>query len=79
KVLVLHFLQDKSEKAAASALGVHPFFVKDYFTAARNYPTGKLKQIFGFLREYDLRSKGVDNVSADEGALLKELIWKILH
>jgi DNA polymerase III subunit delta len=79
KVLVLHFLQDKSEKAAASALGVHPFFVKDYFTAARNYPTGKLKQIFGVLREYDLRSKGVDNVSADEGALLKEMVWKILH
>jgi DNA polymerase III subunit delta len=79
KVLVLHFLADKSEKAAASALGVHPFFVKDYLTAARNYPTGKLKQVFAFLREYDLRSKGVDNVSADEGALLKELVWKILH
>lgn len=79
KVLLLHFLADKTERAAASALGVHPFFVKDYLTASRNYPVGKIKQIVSFLREYDLRSKGVDNVSTGEGELMKELIWKILH
>jgi hypothetical protein len=31
------------------------------------------------LREYDLRSKGVDNESTDHGQLLKELVWLILH
>ncbi|HET6993001.1 MAG TPA: DNA polymerase III subunit delta [Bacteroidia bacterium] len=79
KLLRYHGLEDKSKDSAARALGVHPFFVNDYIVAARNYPMEKLKAIFSFLREYDLRSKGMDNVSADEGELMKELIWKILH
>lgn len=77
KILALHFLEDK--KTAASALGVHPFFVKDYEMAAKNYSVGKLKAIFGYLRDYDLKSKGVDSGSATEGELLKEMIFKILH
>ncbi|MCW3085893.1 MAG: polymerase delta subunit [Bacteroidetes bacterium] len=77
KLLTYHFLTDK--KAAASALGVHPFFVKDYEMAAKNYSVGKLKSIFSYLRDYDLRSKGVDAGSATEGELLKELVFKILH
>lgn len=79
KLLRYHFLEDKSKDAAARALGVHPFFVSDYINAAKNYPTAKIKGIVSNLREYDLRSKGVDNASADEGELMKELIWKILH
>lgn len=77
KILVYHFLTDK--KTAASALGVHPFFVKDYEMAAKNYSVGKLKSIFSYLRDYDLKSKGVDSGSATEGELLKELVFKILH
>ncbi|MBN8695913.1 MAG: DNA polymerase III subunit delta [Bacteroidetes bacterium] len=77
KILTYHFLADK--KTAAAAMGVHPFFVKDYEIAARNYSPGKLKSIFGYLREYDLKSKGVDSGSATHGELLKELVFKILH
>jgi DNA polymerase-3 subunit delta len=79
KLLRYHGLEDKSKESAARALGVHPFFVSDYIAAARNYPMQKIKAIAGYLREYDLRSKGIDNASADDGALMKELIWKILH
>jgi DNA polymerase-3 subunit delta len=79
KLLSYHFLTDKSQKSVASALGVHPFFVGDYERAAKNYSAGKLKAIFGYLREYDLKSKGVDTGSASEGELLKELVFKILH
>lgn len=79
KVLQYHFVNDKSKESVAKALGVHPFFVQDYVAAARNYPVAKLKSIFSFLREYDMRWKGVDNSSADDGELMKELIWKILH
>jgi DNA polymerase-3 subunit delta len=79
KLLAYNFLQDKSKVNVASVLGVHPFFVTDYERAANNYPISKLKSIFGFLREYDLKSKGVDRGSATEGELLKELVFKILH
>ncbi|HEU4718192.1 MAG TPA: DNA polymerase III subunit delta [Bacteroidia bacterium] len=79
KVLRYHGLENKAKDSVARALGVNPFFVNDYAAAARNYPVGKLKAIFSFLREYDLRSKGVDNASAEDGDLMKEMVWKILH
>jgi len=77
KVLLYHFIPDKSK--AASVLGVVPFFIPGYQNAARNYNTAKLKFIFSYLRECDLRSKGIDNVSTEDGELLKEMVFKILH
>ncbi len=79
KILKYQFLQDKSKFAAAGALGVNPYFVDGYAKAALNYNTVKLKHIFGYLKEYDLKSKGVDNSGINNGELLKELIFKILH
>lgn len=79
KILKFHFLADKSKFAAAQALGVNPFFVEGYAKAAQNYNSGKLKQIFSYLKECDLKSKGVDNSSVSYGELLKELVFKILH
>jgi DNA polymerase-3 subunit delta len=79
KILKFHFLQDKSKFAAASALGVNPYFVDGYMRAASNYSTTKLKHIFGYLKEYDLKSKGVNNGSVESGELMKELMFKILH
>ncbi len=79
KILKFHFLPDKSKFAAAGALGVNPFFVDGYAKAAAAYDTQKLKQIFGYLKECDLKSKGVDNPSLNSGELLRELVFKILH
>ncbi|WP_317898834.1 DNA polymerase III subunit delta [Aurantibacillus circumpalustris] len=79
KILKYHFLQDKSKFAAAQALGVNPFFVDGYAKAALNYNSSKLKLIFSYLKEIDLKSKGVDNSGVTYGELLKELVFKILH
>lgn len=79
KIMQYSYLQDKSRENAARALGVNPFFLNDYINAARNYPPNRVKNIISILREYDLRFKGVDNASADEGALLKEMVYRILH
>ena len=79
KLLSYHFLTDKSKASVASELGVHPFFVTDYERAAKNFSAAKLKSIFSYLREFDLKSKGVDRGAATEGELLKELVFKILH
>jgi DNA polymerase-3 subunit delta len=35
--------------------------------------------IISDLRTFDARSKGVDNVSASQGELLKELVFRIMH
>jgi DNA polymerase-3 subunit delta len=79
KILLYHFAPDKSKFAVAQALGVNPFFVDGYAKAAQNYGTGKLKAIFAYLKEYDLKTKGVDNSGVNNGELMKELIFKILH
>lgn len=79
KILLYHGLQNKTKAAAAAELGVNPFFVGDYELAAKNYSLGKLKAVFSYLREYDLKVKGVDNASATEGELLKEFVFKVMH
>ena len=53
---------------------------KDYEVAARNYDAFKVFTIFSYLREYDLKSKGVDSSgNITDGELLKELVFKIIH
>lgn len=79
KILIYQQLKDKSRNNAAAALSVSPFFVSDYQLAGRNYNSKKLAAIIGYLREYDLKSKGVNNISTPDGELLKELMYKILH
>lgn len=78
KVMFYHQLENKSD--AAKELGVAPSFVKDYATAAANYPLGKLATCIGYLYDADLRSKGVRNSgSVTDGELMKELIFKVIH
>jgi DNA polymerase-3 subunit delta len=77
KVLTYHYLSDKSQ--AAAALRVNPYFVKDYEAAARKYPAAKVVQIISVLREYDLKSKGVGNVSSSDGDLMREMVYRIIH
>ena len=80
KILQLHFSKNKNnDQVLAGELKVHPFFVKEYKMAARNYSPKKLIKIIGYLREYDLKSKGVNNISTTDGDLLKEMLYKILH
>lgn len=77
KLLVYQNLSDKNPKNASNALGINLYFLKDYQDAARNYPIAKLIAIISLLREYDLKSKGVDAAGTDSGELMKELVSKI--
>ena len=79
KLLIYHGLRDKSRNNVASALSVNPFFVADYQSAARLHSPEKIIRSFAYLRECDVRSKGVDNVSTGDGELLRELTYKILY
>ena len=78
-LMMYHYLPDKSERVAAQQLGLNPYFVKDYAAAARRYPAGKTFKIIGYFRETDARSKGINNPSATDADLWKELIYKIMH
>ncbi|MEE4115958.1 MAG: DNA polymerase III subunit delta [Marinilabiliaceae bacterium] len=79
KLLIFHFLQDKSRNNVASVLKINPYFVSEYELASRNYNPEKTVRVISLLREFDLKSKGYGSVSAEPGELLKELVFKILH
>jgi len=78
-ILKFHYTKDKSRNNIASVLRVSPFFVGEYEVAARNYSIKKSVKIIEYLRDYDLKSKGVNNASSSNSELLKELVFKILH
>ena len=80
KLMKYHFYVGKfSDNEVSKKIGVHSFYLRQYKLAASYYSKNKLARIFGYLREYDLKSKGVDDYSTSENDLLKELVFKILH
>ena len=78
QLFLYHGLQDKSKANVAKKLGVSPYFVNDYVTAAKNYPMRKVSQIIALLRDADVKSKGV-GAQISYKDLLKELLFKIMH
>lgn len=78
QLLQYHGLTDHSPKSVASALRINPYFVGEFQTAARNYPMKKVSQIISYLRELDLKGKGVGATNVNQADLLKELLVKIL-
>lgn len=77
-IIIHHSLTDKSQANVAKELGIHPFFVKDATTAAKNYPLKKATRIISLLREADVKSKGVGATgNTSQGDLLQELLFKI--
>lgn len=62
KVFKYHALSNKAE--AAKALGVSPYFIKDYQNAARIYSMKRLTRILGALKQIDLASKGVGQLNS---------------
>ncbi|GAB3988792.1 DNA polymerase III subunit delta [Spirosoma daeguense] len=79
KVLMVQASKDQSEKGLAPLLGVNPFFVKDYLSAARTFPLPKVVSIIHSIRQADARSKGIDAPAMTESDILRELIFAILH
>lgn len=79
KLLAASQASDKSDKGLASELKVSPYAARDYSTALRVYPTPKLIEIISSLKEADLKLKGVNTGSADEGQVVRELVWRMLN
>jgi DNA polymerase-3 subunit delta len=79
KLLTFHYLTDKSKNNVAAVLKVNPFFVKDYENSAIKYNVNKTVQIISLLRTYDMKSKCYGDPGTDQGDLLKELVFRILH
>lgn len=77
--LLVSTSRDKSQQAVMSLLGTSSTWrAGKFIEATRMYNTRSLVNIIGYLRECDTRSKGIGS-RQDQYALLKELVYKILH
>ena len=80
KVYMLYFLKQASEREVLSKLNLRSeWFLREYKMAARNYSGAQMQNILHVLKEYDLKSKGVDSDNTPEGELLREMVFKILN
>ena len=79
KMIRYHLLPDKSNDAMRTVFGnLPPGIIARNVGIANNHTLPQLTRIISILREYDVKSKGVD-ANNDEGELLKEMIYKITH
>jgi DNA polymerase-3 subunit delta len=79
KLLAASQASDKSEKGLASELKVSPYAVRDYSMALRQYPLPKIMDNISSLKEADLKLKGVNAGSSDDGQIFRELVWRIMN
>jgi DNA polymerase-3 subunit delta len=84
KLFSLHMLKAKYRvqpipDVEVRALGIHPYFLKEYEAAMRRYSATKVSEVISLIREFDMRSKGWNNASTSDGDLLRELVYKIMH
>jgi len=85
KLFTYHMLRAKYKSAAIppteirEMMKIDMFFLKDYEAAARRYSPSKTAEVISLLREFDMRSKGWNNASTEDGDLLRELVYRIMH
>jgi len=75
--ILTYQLSDKSPLSAQKIFGItNDWVLKNTVSQASTFSILELRKIIGILREYDAKTKGVDN-NASEEDLLKEMMFKI--
>ena len=77
KKLIL--MNSKNFETNPKTLGIHPFFWAHYQLAAKNFSLEKSIKIIHFLKQTDIKSKGVDNTRIDEKELMLDLVLDIIE
>lgn len=79
-LMLVYYSPDKSPEGIARELGLKgTYFTKDYLQAARIYNAFKTMEVISLLREYDAKAKGFNYRAQNDGDVLKELLYKIMH
>jgi len=78
KVFMVFGASSQDEKTVAAAIGVSPWFIKDYMQAARLYNYPGVEKILLLLHQYNLRSVGVHDTGTEDASLLKEMMAKMM-
>jgi len=69
----------KNDQALMAALQLKSnFFLKEYKEALKHYSLSQLENALFLMREYDLKSKGVNHNGSQDSGLLKEMVSRMM-
>jgi len=77
RLMIYKAIENKSN--APQIMGINSFFVKDYYSASKNYTMKQISKILQYILETDLKAKGVSNKAFNQKKLLQDLLIKILN
>ncbi len=77
RLYVANFMRGKTDKDAAAAMGMSPYFVKNIMAAAQQWPMHRAERALLLLAKYNTKGVGY-NTSAGDKELLKELVAQLL-
>lgn len=79
-LVIAYSQKDRSQKALSDYLGLKNYYQwKDIEAGLTNFSPIQVVRAISYLREYDGKSKGANGNSTEDGELLRELIYKLLH
>lgn len=77
KLYKYHYAKNLGQAEAAKAVGIAPFFIKDYQKASQKYSLAQTAKAISIIHEYNLHAIGV-NIAENNISMLKELSYKLL-
>lgn len=77
KLYKYHYAKNLPQAEAAKAIGIAPFFIKDYQRAAQAYNPSQTAKAIEIIQEYNLHAIGI-NIATNHITMLKELSFKLL-
>lgn len=79
KVFMIFGGGTNDEKTIATAIGVNPYFMKEYMQAAKLYTYPGVEKALLLLNQYNLKSIGVGDAGTEDASLLKEMVVKMMN
>ena len=78
KVFMVFGAGSTDEKSVSAAIGVNPYFIKDYMQAANLYSYTGVEKVLLLLYNYNMKSLGVNDAGTPDASLLKEMVVKMV-
>jgi DNA polymerase-3 subunit delta len=77
KLYKFHYAKNLPQAEIAKAVGIAPFFIKDYQRASQVYNLAQTTQAIDIIHQYNLHAIGID-IADNNMSMLKELSHKLL-
>jgi DNA polymerase III subunit delta len=78
RLYVAHFVRGKTDKEAAAAMGMSPYFVKDVLASLPNWPLHRVERCLLLLARYNNMAVGIKSTATDK-EILKEMVGQLME